>query len=54
MKITLWLVGIDADHAEGSLPYHSPESAEECARDNPGFAVFTVTATIDFSTIEKL
>lgn len=54
MEITLWLVGTDADDAQTNFPFHSPESAQSYADDTPGNKLFTVTATIDFSTIEEI
>lgn len=53
MEITLYLVGTDADDAQENFPFDSAESAESYAQDNPDTYVYTVTATIDFSTIEK-
>lgn len=52
--ITLYLVGTDEEDAKGNLLFDSMESAESCAQDNGGLNVYTVTAHVDLSTIERL
>lgn len=54
MEITLYLVGSDADNAQENFPFDSYESAQSYADDGEEdhLMVFTVSATIDFSTIE--
>lgn len=54
MEITLYLVGVDEDDAMETFPFDSQESAEDYSKDNPGTTVFSVTARIDFSTIEEI
>jgi hypothetical protein len=54
MDITLYLVGTDEDDAQQNFPFDSAESAQSYADDNPGTLVFSVTAFIDFSTIEPV
>lgn len=54
MRITLWLVGTNADDAQGNFPFDSEESAASFANDNPGTKVYSVYADIDFSTIEEV
>lgn len=50
--ITLWLVGENAEAAKESLLFDSYESAASYQRDNLGTNIYSVTAMIDFSTIE--
>lgn len=54
MDITLYLVGTDKDDAQGNMPFDGPESATSYMDDNPGNRLFTVTARIDFATIEEV
>ena len=52
LEITLWLVGINKEEARGNFPFDSFESAFSYSKDNPGTRIYSVTATIDFETIE--
>jgi hypothetical protein len=54
MEVTVYLVGTDADDAQTNFPFDSEESASSYADDNGGLDVFTCTAYLDFSTIEKV
>lgn len=53
MDITLYLVGTDEDDAMSNAPFDSLESAQSNAEDTGG-NVYTVTAFIDFTTLQKL
>lgn len=53
-NLILYLVGTDDENAQEGLPFDSEESAQSYADDNPGTEVYSVTATIDFDTIEKV
>ena len=53
MDITLYLVGTDSDDAQSNFPFDSFESAESYQQDNPGTKIYSVTARIDFSTMEE-
>lgn len=52
MNITLYLVGEDEDEAQQNLLFDSQESAEDYAHDYPGSNVYSVSAVVDFTTIE--
>lgn len=57
MEVTLYLVGTDVDDAQANLPYDSWETAWETVldkEDSSEYKVYTVTATLDFSTMEEV
>lgn len=54
MSITVYYVGEDESAALEGLPFDSFESAESYQRDTGEAHVFSVTATIDPSTIERV
>ena len=55
MEITLYLVGKDKNEAQETWPFDSYESAESYRDDQEdGEFIWTVTAVVDFSTIEKV
>lgn len=49
--LTLYLVGYTEDDARESLPFDSIESAQSYA-DDQGGDIYSVTATIDLTTIQ--
>ena len=49
----LYLVGIDKEDAKESLFFDSFESAQSYCFDNIGTKIYSVSATIDWSTIVK-
>ena len=53
IHLTVYLVGTDEHDALANMPFDSPDSAEKYQSDNPGTRVFSVTASIDPSTIEE-
>lgn len=53
MEITLYFVGKDADEAQEGLPFDSQESAVSYQDDNPGTAIFSALALVDFTTLTE-
>lgn len=51
---TLYLVGRDADDAQGNMPFDSHDSAYDYSQDNPGTNVYEVDAFIDFTTVRPV
>lgn len=62
IELTLYLVGSDEDTARETFPFTDYTSAEGYAIDEYGAAaleagevtIYTVTATVDFTTIEPV
>jgi len=54
MEITLFLVGKDQEEAQQMWPFDNYDSARSYADPLPGNRIFSVTATLDFSSIEEV
>jgi len=53
MEITLYLTGINKEDARGSWIWDTWEGADSYCIDNPGNKIYSVVATLDFSTLEE-
>jgi hypothetical protein len=54
MEVTIYLAGEDETMAISGMPFDSYESAKSYADDNEGLNVYSVTAKIDFATIQEV
>jgi len=52
LEITLYLVGDNEEDARGNFPFDSFKEAEQYKYENNASKIYSVIATIDFSTME--
>ena len=54
IPLTLYLVGYNINDARGNFPFDCIETAQDYKLDNPGMKIYSVQASLDFSTMEAL
>lgn len=56
LALTVYLVGMDEDDAQGNLPYTDHEDAEDYNQAEYGgkATIYAATARLDFSTMEEV
>ena len=52
IELTIYLAGENKEEAKANWPFDSYESAYSFYKDNPGMKIYSVSASIDFQTME--
>lgn len=53
MNVEIYLVGTDEDDAQEGAPYFDLDDATQYAHESGGLTVYTVTARLDFNSVEQ-
>lgn len=54
LNVTVWFVGDEVGDALETFPFDSAESAEEYRKNNNMESVWSATAYVDLTTVEKV